>query len=232
MTETALPGSDTPESPPARRFFPSDPSLLLLAATVVVAVAVTPIELSKAFGLPAHAIFLHVPVVFVPILAGVVIALAVRPVWQVRYGLAAGIFAIVTMAATVLTAGAGEKLRDARTQRMKQMAGGRPAGAPQGAGGAGAPRGGGGESSMLDRHAELGSQLRLLVALLTVLLIVLVILARYRAYTSEGFFARPVIGTAVAVLAVVVAIVSAIWVVRTGHLGAQMTWHEGSPGKG
>ncbi|GAA4630722.1 hypothetical protein GCM10023196_057220 [Actinoallomurus vinaceus] len=228
MTETALSESGAPAGPPTRRFFRSDPSVLLLVATVVVAVAVAPFELSTAFGLPAHALFLHVPVVLVPILAGVVIALAVRPVWRVRYGLAAGVFAIVTMAATVLTAGAGEKLRDERMARMKQFGGG-AARAPQG-GGARAPQGGGGEGSLLDRHAELGSQLRLLVALLTLLLVVLVILARYQAATSEGLLARPVIVTAVAAVTVVVAIVSAIWVVRTGHLGAEMTWHVGGEG--
>jgi hypothetical protein len=222
MTETALSGSDAPAGPPARPFFRSDPSVLLLVATVVVAVAVAPIELSTAFGLPAHALFLHVPVVLVPILAGVVIALAVRPVWRVRYGLAAGIFAIVTMAATILTAGAGEKLRDERMARLKQFGG--AARAPQEGG---APRGGGGEASLLERHADLGSELRMLVSLLTLLLVVLVILARYRAAASEGLLARPVIGTAAAAVAVVVAIVSAIWVVRAGHLGAEMTWHGG-----
>ncbi|GAA4619015.1 hypothetical protein GCM10023195_85800 [Actinoallomurus liliacearum] len=222
---TALTGSDSPTKPPTRRFFPSDPSVLLLAATVVVAVAVAPFELSKLFGLPAHALFLHVPVVLVPILAGVVIALAVRPVWRVRYGLAAGVFGIVTMAATILTAGAGEKLRDERMQRMGRL---RPGGAPAGGPG-GAPRqGGGGEGNLLDRHAELGSQLRLLVLALVVLLVVLVILARYRALsTTEGLLANSVLGTVVAALAVVAAVVSAIWVVRTGHLGAEMTWHEG-----
>ncbi|GAA0359840.1 hypothetical protein NE235_16880 [Actinoallomurus spadix] len=221
---TALTESDTPAKPPARRFFPSDPSVLLLAATVVVAVAVAPFELTTLFGLPAHALFLHVPVVLVPILAGVVIALAVRPVWRVRYGLAAGVFGIVTMAATVLTAGAGEKLRDERMKRFKALSGGagRPSGRP-----AGGPRQGGGEGNLLERHAELGSQLRLLVLVLVVLLVVLVILARYRAYTAEGFLAGPALGTVVAALAVVAAVVSAIWVIRTGHLGAKMTWHEG-----
>ncbi|MEV5707383.1 DUF2231 domain-containing protein [Actinoallomurus sp. NPDC052274] len=222
---TALTGSDSPTKPPTRRFFPSDPSVLLLVATVVVAVAVAPFELSKLFGLPAHALFLHVPVVLVPILAGVVIALAVRPVWRVRYGLAAGVFGIVTMAATILTAGAGEKLRDERMQRMRQP---RPGGAPGGRPGGAPRRGGGGEGDLLDRHAELGSQLRLLVLALVVLLVVLVILARYRALaTTEGLLAGPALGTVVAALAVVAAVVSAIWVVRTGHLGAEMTWHEG-----
>src|SRR4051812_49949248 len=92
MTETALSESDGHAGPPARPFFRSDPSVLLLVATVVVAVAAAPIELSTAFGLPAHALLLHIPVVLVPILAGVVIALAVRPVWRGRDGVAAGGF--------------------------------------------------------------------------------------------------------------------------------------------
>lgn len=79
------------------------------------------------------------------------------------------------MAATILTVGAGEKLRDERMQRAKAL--GR------------ARRGGG--NTLLDQHAELGDQLRL---------IVLVILARYRAYTAESLLASPAIGTVVAVL--------------------------------
>lgn len=208
---TALTGSDSPTKPPARRFSPSDPSVLLLVATVLVAAAAAPIELSKTFGLPAHALLLHVPVVLVPILAGVVIALAVRPVWLARYGLAAGVFGIATMAATILTVGAGEKLRDERMQRAKELGRARPSGG----------------NSLLDQHAELGDQLRLIVVAFVVLLIVLVVLARYRATTAEGLLASPAIGTVVAVLTVVAAILAAIWVVRTGHLGARLVWHDG-----
>jgi uncharacterized membrane protein len=94
------------------------------------------------------------------------------------------------------------------------------------------PRQGGGnqdESAQLSQHANLGSELRILVILLAVALVILVILERYRAIASTGFLSRPLPATAIAAVAAVVAVVSLIWVIRTGHVGAEMTWgHEGA----
>jgi hypothetical protein len=223
---------------------------LLLAATVVVAAALLPIELSNTFGLPAHPLLLHVPVVLVPVLSVVTVALAVRPSWRLRFGLSAGVLAIVTMAGTILTAGAGEALKKQQDSRprgggMPGQGGGMPGqggrmpgqgGGMQGGGmpgqGGGMPRQGGGnqnQSAQLSQHANLGSELRILVILLAVALVIFVILERYRAIASTGFLSRPLPATAVAAVAAVVAVVSLIWVIRTGHLGAQMTWgHEGA----
>jgi hypothetical protein len=175
----------------------------LLAVTVVAAAALLTVEISRAFGLPAHPLLLHMPVVLIPILTLIVIALAVRPVWRLQYGLAAGIFAFVTMVATILTAGAGEALKDARPVPPAS------------------------EGAQLEQHADLGSELRLFLIVLAVVFIVLVILERYRAHTTGGLLARPAIATVVAAVSVLVAVVAAIWVVRTGHVGAQMTWHDG-----
>jgi hypothetical protein len=244
MSETTLSESDASSVPTPRRSFLTDPSVLLLAATVVVAAALLPIQLSNAFGLPAHPLLLHVPVVLVPVLSVATVALAVRPAWRLRFGLSAGVLAIVTMAGTILTAGAGEALKKQQDSRprgggMPRQGGGMPGqggGMPgQGGGmprqGGGMPRQGGGnqESAQLSRHANLGSELRILVILLAVALVILVILERYRAIASTGFLSRPLPATAVAAVAAVVAVVSLIWVIRTGHAGAEMTWgHEGA----
>jgi hypothetical protein len=245
MSDTILSGSDSSSVPTPRRSFLADPSVLLLAATVVVAAALLPIQLSDAFGLPAHPLLLHVPVVLVPVLSVVTVALAVRPAWRVRFGLGAGVLAIVTMAGTILTAGAGEALKKQQDSRprgggMPGQRGGMPGqrgGMPGQRGGmpgqrGGMPGQGGGnqdESAQLSQHANLGSELRILVILLAVALVILVILERYRAIVSKGFLSRPVPATAAAAVAAVVAVVSLIWVIRTGHLGAEMTWgHEGA----
>jgi uncharacterized membrane protein len=68
-----------------------------------------------------------------------------------------------------------------------------------------------------------------MVILLAVALVTLVILQRYRAIASTGFLSRPLPGTAVAAVAAVVAVVSLIWVIRTGHAGAQLTWGQKGP---
>jgi hypothetical protein len=231
MSETTLSGSGASSVSTPRRSFLTDPSILLVAATLVVAGVLLPIKISNAFGLPAHPLLLHVPVVLVPVLSVVSVALAVRPAWRLRFGLSAGVLAIVTMAGTILTAGAGEALK--KQQDSRPRGGGMPG---QGGGmpeqGGGMPRQGGGnqdESAQLSQHANLGSELRILVILLAVALVILVILERYRAIASTGFLSRPLPATAVAAVAAVVAVVSLIWVIRTGHAGAQMTWgHEGA----
>jgi hypothetical protein len=254
MSDTTLSEADASSAPTPLRSFLTDPSVLLLAATVVVAAVLLPFQLSNAFGLPAHPLLLHVPVVLVPVLSVVTVALAVRPAWRLRFGLSAGVLAIVTMAGTILTAGAGEALKKQQDSRPK--GGGMPGqggrmpgqgGAMPGQGGAmpgqgggmpgqggrmpgqggGMPGQGGGnqsESAQLTQHANLGSELRILVILLAVVLIILVILERYRAIASTGFLSRPLPATAVAAVVAVIAVVSLIWVIRTGHAGAEMTW--------
>lgn len=236
MSETTLSGSGASSVSTPRRSFLTDPSILLLAATLVVAGALLPIKISNAFGLPAHPLLLHVPVVLVPMLSVVSVALAVRPAWRLRFGLSAGVLAIVTMAGTILTAGAGEALKKQQDSRprgggMPGQGGGMPRQGSMPRQG-GMPRQGSGnqdESAQLSHHANLGSELRILVILLAVALVILVILERYRAIASTGFLSRPLSATAVAAVAAVVAVVSLIWVIRTGHAGAQMTWgHEGA----
>ena len=60
------------------------------------------------FGLPAHPLLLHFPVVLDPLLAIVSVGLLLRPEVRRRYGLAWAAFALVCLAATVLTAAAGD----------------------------------------------------------------------------------------------------------------------------
>lgn len=221
MTETALSGSGASSASAPSPSFLRDPSVPLLVVTVVAAAALMPVEPSRAFGLPAHALLLHVPVVLIPILAAAVIVFAVRPAWRRRYGLATGVLALVTMAATILTAGAGEALRDERAARFRARAGAATAGTPRRA-----PGGGGG--GRLEHHADLGQQLRLIVILLAVVFVALVVIDRYGARATSGPAAGSALSTTVAVVAAVIAVFAAIWVVRTGHVGAEMTWHEGA----
>src|SRR6476620_751220 len=68
-------------------------------------------EIHRAFGLPAHPLILHVPVIFVPILGLAVRAVAVRPSLMERHGTLIAAFSVVTMAATLLTVGPGEAFR-------------------------------------------------------------------------------------------------------------------------
>lgn len=107
-----------PAAPIARRPVPSPGLLLvLLAAGWLVCFALIPLHVDHTFGLPAHPLFVHIPVVLDPVLALVTLALVARPAWRERYGLAWGLFAVVALAGTVLTIGAGEALLEDRGGR-------------------------------------------------------------------------------------------------------------------
>src|ERR1044072_5252385 len=80
----------------------------IVAIAAVVALVLWPVEIHTAFGLPAHPLIIHVPVIFVPILGLAAIALASWPTRQGRWGVPVAIFSVVPLAATLLAVGAGE----------------------------------------------------------------------------------------------------------------------------
>jgi uncharacterized membrane protein len=188
--------SDTRGAPPW--------DLVLLGLTAL-SLALIPVHIDRAFGLPAHPLLLHVPVVLVPIAGLAALAFVARSAWLDRYGLALGALAVATTAATILTVGAGQALRADRSQ------GGGP---------------GGDEASRLAEHAEAGENLRLVVIAFTVALLLTLLARRLRGRGAIDLVLRG----AVAVLAVA----AIFFVIRTGHLGAQLTWEQqgGPPGVG
>jgi hypothetical protein len=131
---------------------------LIVAVFALLALPLWFVEIHSAFGLPAHPLLLHVPVIFVPLLGVGALAVAIRPTFMERHGTALGAFAVVTMASTLLTAGAGEAFADSRR---------------------GAP------SRLLHEHAEAGQSLRLFVVGLTAVLVAWM-LGRRRISTSRG----------------------------------------------
>ena len=76
----------------------------IIAVAAVLALAFWFIEIERAFGLPAHPLLIHVPLVFIPLLALAAIAVAATD----RHAPPVTIFAVVTLAFTLLAAGAGE----------------------------------------------------------------------------------------------------------------------------
>jgi hypothetical protein len=133
---TALPASRETRAPQLN---------LIVAAAAVLSLALWPVEIHRAFGLPAHPLLIHVPVVFVPILGIAVIVTALWPERLERHTLALAAFAVVTNAATLLAVGAGEAFRADRRAL--------------------------GPSETLDQHAEAGEFLRWLIVILTALLV-------------------------------------------------------------
>jgi uncharacterized membrane protein len=130
------------------------PPKITVAALGVLSLALWPVEIHRAFGLPAHPLLIHVPVIFIPVLALAVLAMVLFPKRMAPYALALAAFAVATNAATLLAVGAGEAFRADRER------GGGPGG------------GGGGEASTLNAHADAAETLRWIVIALTALLII------------------------------------------------------------
>ena len=64
-------------------------------------------------GLPAHPLFVHVPVVVIPVTLVAALALMARPEWLRRYGIALSLASVVAMSSVFLTMQAGGALEDA-----------------------------------------------------------------------------------------------------------------------
>lgn len=154
-------------------------------------------------GIPAHPLVVHVPVVVLPVLAVVAIAMAAKPDLRRRWVF--GLFGstLLTAVATFLATQSGEPLREALQPAL---------------------------GSSADKHAELGDQTALLAALFCVGAACLVGIDRR--YLLRGAFQRSGVPAAwtersalmVSIVTALLGVLAAVWVIRTGHEGARITW--------
>lgn len=163
-------------------------------------------DLNEIAGLPAHPLLLHVPVVLIPILSGAVIALMVRPDWRRRYGPAVAGLGFVALVFTILAASAGEAFRASRPLFA---------------------------SPALNEHAELGDQLKVVMVLFVGALIVFLAadLKQLPATLTRWLrlLHRPGTERFARVGISLLALFALVWVVRTGHEGAEVAWSQPSP---
>ena len=76
-----------------------DPGLGILG---VLTFALIPIKINTIYGgLPAHPLFLHVPVILIPVAGLAALALAARPSWWVRHGVWVTLVAVVALGEAV-----------------------------------------------------------------------------------------------------------------------------------
>jgi len=68
-----------------------------LVAAFVACLVLTPVQINRAFGLPAHPLLLHFPVVFDPLLALLALVLVAKPAWRERWGLGFAAFAFTAL---------------------------------------------------------------------------------------------------------------------------------------
>lgn len=186
-------------TPSAAPRFASWPWELILFALAVVALALIPVEIHRAFGLPAHPLIIHIPVILVPLVGLAALALMAVPGWIPRWGVAVGVFALAAEVGTIVAVGAGEAFKADR---------------------------GNFASARLHEHQEAGQTLRVLMVLFTLALLGTLWARRQNALNGIAFYVTRVLVAALAVASV-------FFVIRTGHLGAELTWGDrGGPPSG
>jgi uncharacterized membrane protein len=151
--------------------------------------------MKEIWGLPAHPLFVHAPIVLVPLLTLGVIAVAVRPRWRAK-GLpllAAGAF--IAAVTTLLASQSGQAFAEAVPEIGKQV----------------------------DRHEELAETAQLLVfGLPAILVITAFVLRRARVGGKAAVPAWLVHG--LPVVSALVGLLATVWMVRAGHEGAEVVW--------
>lgn len=146
--------------------------------------------MERLFGLPAHPLVVHFPVVAIPLLAIAIFALAWRPAWLDTIGVGVAVFAIATSLTTFLAARSGEALVELLNS-----------------------------GDGIDTHRTLGEQLKIIVAVQASAAVILVINNVTRFLDEEHPVHRVLVG-----IGVVSSVVALVWVVRTGHSGAEQSW--------
>ncbi len=167
---------------------------------------VLPIRITTIYsGLPAHPLFVHVPVILIPVTIVATIVCMVRTDWFSRYAIALAVVSIAAMASVFLTMQAGAALRAALNLH-------------------------GTAARLISEHAQAAHILAIVYVAFTALLIIT--FAAYRISggmpTGLGVLDR-LLGskatfTGLRVLLVVLAIGAAYMTFRTGDLGAKAVW--------
>ena len=174
-------------------------------------------------GLPAHPLFVHVPVILIPTAVIGALVFMVRPEWLGRYGIALCLVSIVAMSSAFLTMQAGAALRGELHLQ-------------------------GEAATLISEHSQAAHILAIVFTAFTAVLILT--FAAYRISggmpTGLGIVDRPLGSRStfnvLRILLVVLALAAGFMTFRTGDLGAKAVWAgrlqaaqngaPGGPGKG
>lgn len=188
-----------------------------LAILAVLTFALIPLHINTIYsGLPAHPLFLHVPVILIPIAGVAALVLVAAPRLFARHGVWVGLVAVVALGSTNLTVGSGEQLR----ADLGLVGGG----------------GGFGDGALIARHAHAADILRFLLILFVAALLVAVAVWRTDGprVTGVGFvdgglgFVRgsSAAGLLLRAVVAVLAAASLYFVFHVGDLGAKAVWQD------
>jgi uncharacterized membrane protein len=155
------------------------------------------VEINSFFGVPAHPLFVHIPVVLTPLAA--LTALVVlrtswrRPLLWVTVGLAG-----VALIGAQFAVESGQQLEE----RVR-------------------------ESSGLEAHAQLGEATRTLIAVFFLIALAFAVYEFLRERRAIGAsLGQQRIATLLTVAMILSGALATVWVIRTGHQGAKITWQD------
>jgi uncharacterized membrane protein len=178
----------------------------VLTALALLGFITLPIRITTIYsGLPAHPLFVHVPVVLIPTTIVAAIVFVFKPEWLTRYGIALALVSIVAMSSIFLTMQAGAALRAALHLR-------------------------GQAAQLISEHSQAAHILAVVYVLFTATLIVTFAAQRISGGMPTGLgivdrllSPRPIV-TALRVVLVLLSIGGGYMVFRTGDLGAKAVW--------
>jgi len=169
-------------------------------------------------GLPAHPLFVHVPVILIPTTVVTAIVFMIKPEWFARYGVALAVVSIFAMSSVFLTMQAGAALRAALHLQ-------------------------GPAASLITQHAHAAHILAIVYVTFTATLIVTFAAQRISGGMPTGLgivdrlLSPKSVFTALRVVLVLLSIGAGYMTFRTGDLGAKAVWegriqaaHAGFPG--
>jgi hypothetical protein len=178
-----------------------------------------PIRITTIYsGLPAHPLFVHVPVVLIPTTVVAAVVCALKREWFARYGIALAVVSIVAMSSVFLTMQAGAALRAALNLQ-------------------------GQAAQLISEHSHAAHVLAIVYVVFTATLIVTFAALRISGGRPtglgivDGLLSSPSVFAALRVVLVLLALGAGYMCFRTGDLGAKAVWegrlqaaHHGFPG--
>lgn len=161
--------------------------------------------MEELFGLPAHALLIHAPIVLLPLVALVTVVLAARPAWRARvhWWMVGAILSVVVM--MFLAKSSGEAFNDAFDGAVD-----------------------------VSRHESLANTAFVLTILWFVTYAALIGYehamrrndppASLSAGAAESGAAIPAVTYGLAAVTSILAVLATIWLIRAGHEGADVVW--------
>ena len=167
-------------------------------------------EINNLFGLPAHPLLVHAPIVLVPLCFIAAIFMAIKPEWRRRFGIPTAVLAVVSAISVQLAIGSGEELE----HRVR-------------------------ESNLIEKHSQIAENARPFVFLFALALVGIAVwdfVQRRKATQAGSDVDTAEAGTSAAkasklvsvamVVTVLLGAASTYMIVQTGHSGAKATWHD------